>query len=133
MAVFQYNNRSISYHLELAPFAADLILLQGSRFDASYWRPVLDELVGGAPAGGRIMTCEWSNEGENRIQPEDFVRLVQTLGLQKVHLVACEDAVELIAGVQRLEPAIFEKTLFYPTQVPKGEDLKRAVRVFCPA
>jgi len=132
MAIFFNNNRAISHQMELAPFAADLILLQGSRFSPEYWRPVLEDLGSMPPAGGRILTCDWTDDGFKNIQPEDFVKLIHSLGLQQIHLVACDDAVELMSGVQRLQPTIFEKTLFYPNNAPRGEDLKRAVRAFCP-
>lgn len=130
MAVFFHNNRTIPYDMALAPFAADLFLLQGSRFTADYWKPVLEDLASdGAAGGGRILTLEWPSEG---FQAEDVVRLLQTLGMHNIHLVACDDAVQLIAEVQRLQPALFVKTLFYPTAAPKGDELVQAVRTICP-
>lgn len=132
MAIFLYNNRSIAYQMELAPFAPDLVLLQGSRFGPEYWRPVLEDLSLAEPAGGRILTCDWSAEAFKEAQGEDLIRLIQTLGLQSVHLVACDDAVDLVASVQKINPALFEKTLLFPVNPPRGEELKRAVRAFCP-
>ena len=132
MAVFQYNNRSIPYEIQFAPVHFDIMLLQGSEHTPTLWRDVRDSMKELTPQGGRIVTCEWADPKVSDDQlAKDFVRLVQTLGLASVRVVAFDDAVEMVAEAQRLHPGIFEKTLFFPQGGPKGEDLVRMVRELC--
>ncbi len=132
MALFQYNQRIIPYQIHLAPFGFDLVLLQGSKFTGDFWRPVIQDMADLPTAGGRLLTCDWADGkfADERLT-QDFVKLMQTLALTSVHVVAFDDAVELVAGAQKLSPGIFEKTLFYPEGGPKGDELKRAVRDLC--
>ena len=44
-----------------------------------------------------------------------------------MHVVAFDDAVELISGVQRLDHSLIKKTRYYPQGGPKGDALVRAV------
>jgi hypothetical protein len=131
MAVFQYHNHSISYSTEFAPFAQDLILLQSSKFNQDFWRPVREELADFETGPGRVMVCEW---GELSTQigerAQIFARLLATLGLHDPHVVAFGDAVDLVAELQRKESVVFVKTLLFPQGGPKGDELKRVVREF---
>src|ERR1044072_9952990 len=133
MAVFFHNNRSTTYQMDLGPFAADLVLLQGSSFTPDYWKPVMAELGAMPPAGGRILTCDWSGESGRPAeeQAEDFVRLVETLGLHSIHIVATDDAAEVVGEAAKRHPDLFNKTLLIPVNVPKGEELARAGRAVC--
>ena len=134
MAVFFHNNRSTTYQMDLGPFAADLVLLQGSSFTPEYWKPVMTELGAMPPAGGRIVTCDWAGESGRPTdeQAEDLVRLIQTLGLHTIHIVATDDAAEVVGEAAKKHLNLFNKTLLIPVNVPKGEELARAVRDFCP-
>lgn len=132
MALFQYNERAIPYRIHLAPFGFDLVLLQGSKFTGEFWRPVIQDMADLPTAGGRLLTCDWADDKfDDQRLTGDFVKLMQTLALTAVRVVAFDDAVELVAEVQRLHPGMFEKTLFFPEGGPKGDELKRAVRELC--
>lgn len=132
MALFQFNGRSIPYKIHLAPFGFDLVLLQGSKYTGDFWRPVIQDMETLPTAGGRLLTCDWADAqlDEERITT-DFIKLMQTLALTSVRVVAFDDAVELVADVQKQLPGLFDKTLFFPEGGPKGDDLKRAVRELC--
>lgn len=133
MALFQFNNQTLPYEINFAPFAYDLVLLQSSRFTPEFWRSVLDDLVkGSVSSGGRILTCDWKlAEVSEDEQVEHFFRLLQTLGMHGCHAVAFDDAVKLIGSVERLHPGVFEQTLLFPQGGPKAEPLEKAVRDFC--
>jgi len=132
VAVFQFNNRTIPYRIVLGPFHFDLVLLQGSKFRSDFWEPVLSDLKDRPYGGGRILTCEWAEEkaGDKQLAA-DFVKLMQTLALVSVRAVAFDDAVEMVAEAQNLQPRLFERTLFFPEGGPKGEALNRAVLDLC--
>lgn len=134
MALFQFNNQSLPYQVEFAPFSYDLVLLQSSRFSTEFWSPVIADLtkVIGLHAGGRILTCDWKIAGFDEDQQADFFsRLLQTLGMHGAQVVAFDDAVRMASSVEKLHPGIFSKTLFYPQGGPKAEPLEKAVREFC--
>lgn len=132
MALFQHNNRTIPYRIALAPFHFDVVLLQGSAFEPRLWDPVLESLKDKPYAGGRILTCEWFQAGIGNHQlAEDFVKLMQTLALVSVRVVADGDAVAMVNEAQKILPRLFEKTLFFPAGAPKGETLKRAIFDLC--
>lgn len=132
MAVFQYNGRNIAYRTQWAPFPFDLVLLQGSDFTVDYWGPIIGELEKDKPQGGRLVTCEWF---DSKLPPErlaeDFVRLLQTLGLSSLHILAVDDAVDVASRAQQLQPHLIQRTLFFPDGGPKGDGLRRAVRDLC--
>ncbi len=132
MALFQFNGRIIPYKIQLAPFAFDLVLLQGSKFTGDFWRPVLQDMEKRTNSGGRLLTCDWADQAlDDKRVTEDFVKLLQTLSLTSVRVVAFDDAVELVAEAQLLVPGLFDKTLFFPEGGPKGDELTRAVRELC--
>lgn len=131
MALFLHNDRAIHYQTSPAPFPADLVLLQGADFSPDYWRSVVGELQSQPPAGGRVLICEWQGAA-GLPEPTDLIGLMQALGLQRLHVVAMDDAAGLVADVQRMMPGLIEKTLLYPSGGPRGEDLTRAVRAFWP-
>lgn len=132
MALFQHNSRSIPYQIEFGPFTFDLVLLQSSKFSEDFWRPTKEMLREFEPAGGRILVCDWfDSSGPRSRWADDLGRLISTLGLASVRVVAMEDAVDVAAETARLYSLAFERTLFFPAGGPKGEDLKRAVREFC--
>lgn len=126
MALFQFNNQTLPYETDFAPFSHDLLLLQSSKFSADFWRPVLEDLKAGRPAGGRIVTCE-----SPLPDAETFERFLRTLGLHEIHVVALGDAVELVKNVAKIEPGAFEKTLLFPSGFLKPGELPREVREFC--
>ena len=125
MALFQHNNQTLAYQIDFAPFAHDLILLQSSKFNADYWRPVMDEFRDEAPAGGRVITCEWP------LHDAAFMdRFLSMLGLHHAHVVAMGDAADLVREIEKIEPGVFAKTLLFPQGGPKAHDLVRTVREF---
>jgi hypothetical protein len=131
MALFQYNNILLPYQIHFAPFAHDLILLQGSKFNSDYWLPILTDWKGGASAGGRVVTCDWSPEGmAGGDLAEYFHRFFQTLGLHSVRAVACDDAAKIVQDLEADFPGAVEKSLLFPRHAPKGEELKKAVAEF---
>jgi hypothetical protein len=132
MALFQHNSRSIPYHIDFGPFAFDLVLLQSSKFSEDFWRPIKEMLNESEPAGGRVLVCDWfDSSGPRSRWADDLGKLISTLGLASVRIVAMDDAVDVAAEAERLYPGVFDRTLFFPAGGPKGEDLKRAVREFC--
>ena len=132
MAVFQHNNRSIPYRIELAPFNYDLVLLQSSRSSADFFKPLIASFTDVAYGGGRVLTCEWADgKREDTEVAKDFVNLMRTLALVSVRVVAFGDAVEMVSAAQKLQPSLFEKTLFFPEGGPKDEALTRAVFDLC--
>lgn len=132
MAIFQFGTMSIPYQMEFAPFTFDLLLLQGSRFTPDFWRPVLEDLTGMVPHGGRIITVEWDPQGADlHAQAEVLNRLIGTLGLHRVHVVGFDDAAKLVGELQKVSAASFAETLLFPQGGPKGDALVRAVRDFC--
>lgn len=131
MAVYQHGNRSIAYQIEFAPFAHDLVLLQSSRFDAGFWQPVLSNLRDHTPASGRVIVCEWHDSNLNEAQmAADLVGLLKTLGLNAIHVVACDDAVDVVAEIEKQNPGCFENTLFFAQNVPRPDELSRSIREF---
>lgn len=131
MALYQHGNRSIAYQIEFAPFAQDLLLLQGSRFDTQFWRPVLATFKDHAPSGGRVVICEWFESGLSEVQmAQDLAGLIKTLGLHSLHVVACDDAVDVVAEVEKAHPGRFEKTLLFPQVVPRADELSRSILGF---
>ncbi len=132
MALFQFNNRSIPYHMHLAPFHFDLVLLQSSKATEEMWKPILEDLADRPYAGGRVLTCEWYDSAlSNDRLAQDFVKLLQTLALVSVRVAAVDDAVSMVGAAQAIQPRLIERTLFFPEGGPAGEDLKRAVRDLC--
>lgn len=132
MALFQFNNRSIPYHMHLAPFHFDLVLLQSSKATEALWKPILDDFSTRPYAGGRVLTCEWFDPAlSNERLAQDFVKLLQTLALVSVRVAAVDDAVAMVGAAQAVQPRLFERTLFFPEGGPVGDDLKRAVRDLC--
>ena len=131
MAVYQHGSRSIAYQIEFAPFAHDLVLLQSSRFGVEFWNPVLATLRDHTPASGRVVICEWHDAKLSEVQmAEDLAGLIKTLGLNSVHVVACDDAVDIVAEIEKLYPGRFENTLLYPQSVPRSDELSRSIREF---
>lgn len=134
MALFQFNDRTIPYHIHLGPFGFDLVLLQGSKFNSDFWRPVIEDLEALPSQGGRLLTCDWAEgvgESKAQDQAQICIRLLQTLGMDSAWVVAFDDAVKLLAEMQKAQSGLVEKTLLFPVEGPKGADLKRAVRDFC--
>jgi len=130
MAVFQFNNLLLPYEIHFAPFAHDLVLLQGSRFNSDYWRPLLQEWTD--TAGGRVLTCDWQPGGMDvGEQAKYFHRLIQTLGLCRLSVVACDDAVALVEELERDFPGVVSRSLLFARNAPRGDELKRAVNEFC--
>lgn len=131
MAIFYHDNRSIEYDAEFAPFHHDMILLQSSRLTPETWRQVTDVLTAERPSSGRVVTCNWFDETfPPKRLAEDMLGLIKTLGLQSIHVVACDDAVDLVGEIEKLHPGLIEKTLLYPESLPHPEDLTRAIRDF---
>lgn len=131
MAVFFHGNRSIAYQSHFAPFAHDLLLLQSSRFNTDFWGPVLESFGEEPKANGRIITCEWFDKKlDTDTMAEDLNNLLQTLGLQTLHAVACDDAVKVITELEKKYPASIDKTLLYPQSAPRNDELLRAIREF---
>ena len=128
VAMFQFNNLVTSYEANPAPFAFDLLLLQGSRFNRDFWRPVLADLQNEEPGTGRVVTCE-----APLTDVEVFQRFMSTLGLQSVRVVAFAESASLVAEVQRAKLGIFSETLLFEQggPGPKGDELVRVVREFC--
>ena len=132
MAVFQFNNYSLPYHFEMAPLDFDLLLLQASKAPLGFWDEAVSLLRdAGGEKPGRILTCSWGDWSEAQGRPREFLRLLQTLGMVRVRVVACGDAVELIEEVQKLQPGIFDRTLLFPLGGPQGPDMLASIRVFC--
>lgn len=131
MAVFQFNNISLPYRVDFSPLDFDLVLLQNSSFSAPFWNPVIEDLGFGGARSGRILTCDWVESGAPNDRPKNFSRLIQTLGLQQIHVVGMNDAVVLIDEMERLHPGLFEEKLLYAHSSPKGAELVTAVRAFC--
>ncbi len=131
MAVFFHNGRTLAYQSDFAPFSHDLLLLHSSNFKPEFWRPVLEVFAAQPSASGRVVTCEWFEAGRDiEMMAGDLSGLVRTLGLHSLHVVACGDAVEVVTAMTRLHAEIFSKTLLFPQNVPRGEDLERAIRDF---
>jgi len=131
MAVYQHGNRTIAYQIEFAPFSHDLVLLQSSRFNMEFWKPVLSNLRDHTPASGRVMVCDWHDGKLDEMKmAEDLVGLIKTLGLNSVHVVACDDAVDVVAEIEKLSPGWFENTLLYPQSVPRPDELSKSIREF---
>jgi len=130
MALFIHGNRSINYQIQFAPFSHDLLLLQGSRLGLEFWTPVLENLKGHPSEQGRIVACEWHQKGLSEAEmATDLTNLMKTLGLQDVHVVACEDAVGLVKQIEKQDAKRFSGTLLYPS-TPRSEDLSRSVQEF---
>jgi hypothetical protein len=130
MAVFIHGNRTINYQIQFAPFAHDLVLLQGSRLSLDFWAPVLEQLKGLPSEQGRIVACDWFQRGLSEAEmATDLLDLLKTLALQDVHVVACEDAVALVKQVERQDAKRFSSSLLYPS-TPRSEDLSRSVQEF---
>jgi hypothetical protein len=131
MAVYHHANRTIAYQMEFAPFQHDLLLLQSSRFTTDFWRPVLENLGQHTPSSGRVVACDWfdKNLSEQELA-KDLDQLIKTIGLTSVHVVACDDAVDLVGELEKLSPGRFENTLLYPQSVPRPEQLSRSIRAF---
>jgi hypothetical protein len=127
MAIFERNNQSLEYRLSPAPFAADLVLIQGTRMTPQVWADVLADYAEEPVAGGRILTLELVTDAEM------LAIFLQTLGLYRVHVVAADDAVAVVEAAQRQHSDLFAKTLFYAGGLPKGQALVEAIRVFCPS
>lgn len=127
MALFQYDNNTLPYEVHFAPFAHDLLLLQGSRFSADIWKPLVQKLKDETAAGGRIVYCD------GLIPSVDFLkRFVGTLGLQKVHVVAFGDACDLVLDIEKSDPDIFLDVLALTRGASlKGAELEQQIREFC--
>ena len=131
MAIFFHGNRSMAYQSHFAPFTHDLLLLQSSRFNPEFWNPVLENLNSDPKAGGRIITVEWSDTKlETSALATDLKNLIRTLGLHSLHVVACDDAVKVVNELEKTFPGVIGKTLLYPINLPRTEDLVRAVSEF---
>ena len=132
MTILQHRDRSIVYHLEPGIFSDDVALLQGSRAGTSFWRPVLDELAPAAHVDGRVLLCEWHASGKSLDElAADFVRTIQVLGLKKLRVVACDDAVEMIERALKQAPQAFGKTLLWAVGAPSTPpDIAMAIRAF---
>ena len=132
MPVFQHQGRTIEYKTELAPFGHDLILLQGSRFNVDFWQPVIENLSRAAsPAGGRILVCEWANAKLDIGQlARDLGQLIQTMGLQSLHVVACDDAVAVVNELQKQQPGVISETLLFSQNTLRTDDLVQDIREF---
>ena len=127
MAVFQYDNKTLPYEVDFAPFTHDLLLLQGSRFNADFWKPMVEVLKEEPAAGGRIVRCD-----SEISSPEFLKRFIATLGLHHVHVVAIGDASELIKDLEKSEPDIFSRVLLLTQGASlKGAELEQQVREFC--
>lgn len=125
MAIFQFNNRTINYHVAVAPFGHDLLLLQDEKCNQDVWAEVIADLQTEPVAGGRGITIE------SNIEDGDFLsRFIGTLGLHALHVVAFGSAVKPASELQKSQPDNFKNTLFYPHGGPKGEILVRAIREF---
>lgn len=132
MALFHHNNRGISYRIERAPFPFDLVLLQSSQLSMEAWNPIVAQLQGQPAAGGRILLCEWYDSQVQAEQlAEDLTRLLQSLALHSVRVVAMEEAVGIVTKAQRQTPNLFEDTLLFSKNPPKGEALEQAISEFC--
>ncbi len=131
MALYQHDGLLLPYQIHFAPFAHDLLLLQGSRFNSDYWIPVLNDWKEEVPAGGRVITCDWQPEtvGEGALA-EFFHRFFQTLGLHDLFVVACDDAVAVVHKIEADFPGMVNKTLLFPRNPPRGDELKAAVNEF---
>jgi|GEM_PF-3777958 len=131
MALFQYNNILLPYQIHYAPFACDLLLLQGSRFNSDYWLPVLVDWKGASAGGGRVITVDWQPEGMTGGDlAEYFNRFFQTLGLHALRVVACDDAAKIVQDLQADFPGAVHESLLFAKNAPKGDELKKAVHDF---
>ena len=81
--------------------------------------------------GGRVVTCDWSAEGlAGHALLEHFQRFILTLGLQTLHVVACDDAVAVGEGLEADFPGVIVRSLYFPRNAPRGEQLWNAVQEF---
>ena len=127
MALFQYDNKTLPYEVHFAPFTHDLLLLQGSRFNADFWKSVVQSLKDEPHAGGRVVHCDGL-----LASPEFLKRFMGTLGLQKVYVVAIGDACELVQSLERSDPDIFSNILLLTQGASlKGAELEQQIREFC--
>ena len=127
MAVFQYDNKMLPYEVAFAPFSHDLLLLQGARFNADFWKPLVEDLNLEPAAGGRIVRCD------STIASAEFLkRFMGTLGLHSVHVVAIGDASELVKDLEKSDPDIFARVLLLTQGASlRGAELEQQVREFC--
>lgn len=127
MALFQYDNITLPYEVNFAPFSHDLLLLQGSRFNADIWKPLVEKLKDETAGGGRIVYCD------GLIPSSEFLkRFVGTLGLQKVYVVALGDACDLVVDIEKSDPDIFLDVLALTQGASlKGAELEQQIREFC--
>lgn len=131
MAVFLNNHQSLIYHIDKAPFVHDLVLLQDSGSNRQFWLPVLEDFGAQASHAGRVLTCDWPVDVKVEDLASHFLRLVQTLALHNVHVVAFNDAVAVVDEIQNLQLGTFERTLLFPQGGPRGEEMVSAIRAFC--
>jgi len=127
MALFQHDGRSIKYDVHAAPFAHDLILLQGSRLSQDIWWLILEDFRAEQPAGGRVIVAE-PMPGISAAHLEQFIK---ALDLQALHVVAIHDACAVVDQVKKQSPTLVEKALLFPKGPPPDHELQHQVREFC--
>jgi hypothetical protein len=131
MALFQHGHRSIDYRVEPAPFPQDLVLLQGSKFNTDFWRPVLEALHRAGPGSGRILVCDWSPDGLSDDEAATELQgLIKGLGFSPTDVVACGDAVAAVNTWEKSGEGVSRKLVF-PGLTPKSDELIRQISAFC--
>lgn len=134
MAIFQFGNRTLPYSIEFSPAPFDLLLLQSSKMSELYWVDVLNELRSLTPSGGRVVTVGWNEKpmdgGElsEEEKARDVAQFVTSLGLVDLHVMAVDDATQLVEWMQTHKAGVIRKTLLLPQSNPKSAELIREVR-----
>lgn len=133
MGIFQHAGVTVSYNIESAPFAHDLLLLQSSKFNTGFWRPVLESFEEEATRGGRIVTCEWSEftNADPDKSAETLRAMIRGLGLGPLDAVACGEAVAALKLLESDAPPLIRRKLVFPSSLPKMDELIRLIREFC--
>lgn len=132
MGIFHHGGRAISYAIDSAPFAHDLLLLQSSKFNTGFWRPLLESLAEGPQSGGRIVTCEWYESGQTDDKLADDLKIFcDSLGLGPLDVVACGEGVPVLKTIEAKHPAMVRKKLAFAHALPKVDEMNRLITEFC--
>lgn len=132
MAIVLIADRTIEYQIHPAPFKHDVLLLQSSKFNTGFWRPVLEALQRQTKDSGRVLVCEWSMAGrDTQAHAADLEALVTALGMKPLDVVAIGDATEVFDHWEKTHPASIGKNMKFTQTIPKGDDLIREISDFC--
>ncbi len=129
MSIYHHGNRSIAYQIVPVAFAYDWVMLQDSKAAQTVWNPLIAALGTAKPSRGRMIILDWFDANlDTASLVEDGVRMMRTLGLQTVKLVACGDAGALAKELRRLHSDLVEGQLLYPGVMPDAGELSAAMR-----